>query len=225
MPTTISRRNVLTSIGSCLALVACGENKIGETVIEAAKLQFGSAPKLPLDRAAISNLPYASIKAKIGRGPEALLILWRFDAAGHHWLSADDVAIVTDAGRVVQSAGLPETLRSTESRQVDPLVLGLHDKDMPVRHFRTVTLQDKEGGRNEFVIHSSFTRLERAKIQIAEIDFDTIRIEENCIATTVNWSFKNTYWVDPADGFVWKSQQHIARSYGPLTIEVLKPPA
>ena len=53
----------------------------------------------------------------------------------------------------------------------------------------------------------------------------TILVREKNSARTLNWRFDNLYWVDPADGFVWKSRQVIARSFPPVHFEILKPPA
>jgi len=58
-----------------------------------------------------------------------------------------------------------------------------------------------------------------------KLDFDTILVRERNSARTLNWRFKNYYWVDPSDGFVWKSCQVIVRSFSPVHFEILKPPA
>ena len=67
--------------------------------------------------------------------------------------------------------------------------------------------------------------VERQKIVILDLDFDTILIREKSSARAVNWKFENLYWVDIYDGFVWKSRQHFVRGLPPMEIEVLKPPA
>ena len=58
-------------------------------------------------------------------------------------------------------------------------------------------------------------------IRIIEIDFQVIRLEEKC--KSKGWDFKSTYWVDPFDGFVWQSVEHIADGMQPLKMSVLKP--
>ena len=73
-------------------------------------------------------------------------------------------------------------------------------------------------------INSNFSYVRKETLRIVEIDFDTILVRENCQAKTVNWEFENLYWVDPADGFVWKSRQVIARGFPPVQFEILKPP-
>ena len=62
------------------------------------------------------------------------------------------------------------------------------------------------------------------KIMIAELQFDTIHMIEVCRASN-GWKFKNHYWVDPFDGFIWQSRQHFLKGIDPMRIRVLKPAA
>jgi hypothetical protein len=36
------------------------------------------------------------------------------------------------------------------------------------------------------------------------------------------FTLKNTYWADPASGFIWKSRQHLAPDYA-IEVTQLKP--
>jgi len=63
------------------------------------------------------------------------------------------------------------------------------------------------------------------QLTIVGIEFDTILVRERNRARVVPWTFENLYWVDPGDGFVWQSRQHIARSFPPVAFQILKPPA
>jgi hypothetical protein len=195
---------------------------MARTVVDAFRISVLGHPNVPIKRSTVSSLPYASIGAKIGKGPRSLLILWREDRKDLHWLSADNAAIVTRNGRVVKTAGLPENLRDTRSVGQDPLATGLVSEGAPTNYRRVV---ETDAPTYDLEIQSRFERIGARQITIAEIEFDTILYEEECAAKTVNWSFRNRYWVDPADGFVWRSQQAIARSFPQIEIEVLKPPA
>jgi hypothetical protein len=129
---------------------------------------------------------------------------------------------VTRAGRVVKTAGLPETMRDTKSIRPDPLAVGLNSPEA----LRTFTrIVEMDAPLYEMEISSHFELIGPRKITIAEIEFDTILYEEDCTAKTLNWTFKNRYWVDPADGFVWRSEQTIARSFPSIELEIFKPPA
>ena len=54
---------------------------------------------------------------------------------------------------------------------------------------------------------------------ISDKDFKTI---ENKM---INWKYDNNYWVDPKDGFVWKSIQQIAPNVPPIILEITKAPS
>lgn len=216
----VTRRHV---VFGGLALAGCGENKLARTVVDAYRLTIVGQPDVPISRSTVSNLPYASIAAKIGKGPRSLLILWRQDRDDLHWLSADDVAIVTRRGRVVKTAGLPETMRETRFSPRDPVADGIKPTDSGRTFTRELDLDPPP--QFGLLVDSRFEEIGRRTITIAEIQFETLLFREHCVAKTLNWAFTNTYWIDPFDGFVWRSEQTIARGFPPITIEILKPAA
>ena len=215
----LSRRDLL-GFGALAGLSACGESQLARTVIDAYKLTVSGQPDAPISRESVSNIPYASVAAKIGKGPRSLLILWRQERRRLHWLSADNVAIVTLAGRVVATAGLPEEMRSTTGLGVDPLVSGLHKIE---RASFSREVHFERDGPVVSVLDSLFERVGERRIVIEDVEFETILFYETTNDRVQNWQFVNSYWVDPFDGFVWKSRQHIARTFPPIEIEVLKP--
>ena len=217
----LSRRRLLLA-ALATGLTGCGENPLGSTVVEAFRLTVSGHPGVPIERANIAKIPYASMAAKIGRGPRSILILWQTANGEDLWLSADRAALVLRGGRIIRTAGLPENMRGTEIYGRDPLVVGLHDPANRLPHTRTIDFEATN--RVTVALDSRFETIGPEIITIADIDFDTIAVREVCRARTENWLFSNLYWVDPADGFVWKSVQHIARSFPPIETEILKPP-
>ena len=80
------------------------------------KTQIFGHPDLPLTRDGISKLPYASMVARVGRGPQAVLILARVEGEDQHWISgADRSVLVLRGGRIVKTFGFPENLKDTRS--------------------------------------------------------------------------------------------------------------
>ncbi len=59
------------------------------------------------------------------------------------------------------------------------------------------------------------------KLEIGELSFDLVRIEEPCRSTSDD--FVNRYWVDAERGYVWRSEQWGGPELGSLTVEVLRP--
>ena len=66
-----------------------------------------------------------------------------------------------------------------------------------------------------------FTRVARERIEIVEVSYDLVRMGETC--TNADRQVENTYWVQEATGFVWKSEQWIGPETGHATIEVVRP--
>lgn len=205
-----------------IGLSGCGESAMRDVGTAFRYLTTG-IPDVPITRAGINKLPYATISAKIGRrGPRSILVLWTDNDGDLMWLSADDAGIITRDGRVIQTVGLPSTIRHTAFSGTDPVSGGLHRISNAATISREVEFA--VGDRIETVqIDSRFVVEGLRKIVIAEIEFDTILIKEFNRSLTTNWSFENFYWVDPVDGFVWQSTQTISRDFGPIAISVLKP--
>ena len=205
-------------LGSCIKSPVIGNAyNVGKTTI------FGH-PNLPLKRNAITKLPYASMTARVGNGPQSLLLYARQMDEEQHWISGLDRSVLAlREGRIVKTFGFPENLKETRYEGTDPVNRALHKLTGRVESTRYIDL-DLSAYFN-LAIESIFESLGPQKIRIVELDFDTILIREINSCNTLRFQFENLYWVDPEDGFVWKSRQVIARSFPPVHFEILKPPA
>lgn len=218
-----TRRSLLLS-GIGLLAFGCVESPVVKNAASVFRTQIFGHPDLPLTRDGISKLPYASMVARVGRGPQAVLILARIEGEDQHWISGVDRSVlVIRGGRVVKTFGFPENLKDTHSKQDDPVDRLLHRISAPIEHQRFVDLD--VGQHYGLPIESTLIPQGPRKITIVEIELDTIMVREQNRARTVEWNFENLYWVDPGDGFVWKSTQYIARSFPPVHFEIMKPPA
>lgn len=164
------------------------------------------------------------MRAKLGNGPRAVLLLERIENNGRYWVSAERATVVTRNGRIVKTAGFEQNLAHTQATQEDPLARSPHEMDAPKSYFREVDLR-LEDRYESIAIDSVLEIVGPRTIEILDLEFDTILIREKSRARTVNWKFENLYWVDVYDGFVWKSRQHFVRGLPPMEIEVLKPAA
>ncbi|MDE2184890.1 MAG: YjbF family lipoprotein [Alphaproteobacteria bacterium] len=62
-------------------------------------------------------------------------------------------------------------------------------------------------------------------ISILGKDIHTRRIDESCRSDdSLDWSFRNVFWVDPETGLVWRSIQHVNPKLDAVEIDVLRPP-
>ncbi|MBM3490422.1 MAG: YjbF family lipoprotein [Alphaproteobacteria bacterium] len=216
------RRRALLLAGAMSSLAGCAQNVMLSNAGKAAKNLVFGYPDLDVRREAIAKLPYASMAARVGRGPEVMLLLGRVDGRVQHWISTDRSVLVTRGGRVVKTTGFPENLKDSLVAGVDPLADGAHRLVAPVSYLRSLDL-DRERHFG-LLLDCTLEVVEPQTIDIVELQFETLLLRERNVARHVNWSFENLYWLDIGDGFVWQSHQHIARSFPPVTTKVLKPP-
>lgn len=211
-------------LGSSLVLAGCGGGigPVWRNAYDAVRFLTIGMPDAEITRELINNIPYASISGKVGKGPLSLLILGSYQGDDLHWLSADNATIVTRNGRIVKTSGFPENIVNTDYLGSDPIVQGLHKFSETEKFKRSIDID--KGRVYGLVIDSYFAPLRKTDITIVGLNFKTILVEEINIARTVNWQFSNYFWVDIVDGFVWKSVQHIARTFPPIEIHTLKPP-
>lgn len=199
----------------------CVESPVIKNAAQVARNALIGSPDLPLQRTTIANLPYASMIARVGKGPQALLILGRVHRDEQHWISTDRAAVVTRGGRVVRTFGFPENIRETRFAGEDPVDGHLHALSGPMPFTRYVDLEPER--RYGVPIDSTFRSVGAERLRILELDFEVIQVRERNAARVVDWEFENIYWVDVGDGFVWRSRQHIARGFPALDYEILKP--
>jgi hypothetical protein len=216
----IAAASILYTLGGCaeLPLIANAAEAITYAVI--------GAPDTEINRDLIHRVPYASISAKIGSGPRSFLVLGKRENGMEHWFSADNAVIVTRNGRIVQTAGFPDNLRKTSFKGHDPVNRLLHKKRYNSDEMRlafTRLMDMALENRFGVPVRSEFETLGPKEIEIAGVNVKTVLVKETNNAFSINWSFINYYWVDAYDGYIWKSRQHVARSFPPIEIEILKP--
>ncbi len=220
----LSRRAFMTACSSAL-VSGCVKNPVLENAYTTFRSAFFDDDTQPISRENSKKIPYSSMTVKIGKAPRALLILAYIDPDGtQHWYSGDRVALILKTGRLVQTVGLPDNLRSQRTEGGDPLADSPHKISTPVISERIMEIES--GGQRRYLpIRAALHNRGRVKLRILEIDFETVLLEEVNTYETGNWSFTNRFWADAYDGFIWKSEQVISRRLPPLNIEIIKPPA
>ena len=105
------RRSLLFG-GIGLLLSSCIKSPVITNAFNVVKAQIMGHPDLPLQRSTITKLPYASMTARVGSGPQALLLFARQGVGEEqHWISGVDRSVLTLlGGRFVRTFGFPENL-------------------------------------------------------------------------------------------------------------------
>lgn len=199
--------------------MACGST-IYEDAGTAFQLLVSGIPDVPVTRDQIRQIPYATIRAKVGNGQRSVLVLYRYDGTDLHWLSSDRVALTTRSGRLVKSGGLLTNLRASSMVGDDPVATGLHRLNGPTRRTRLIDIEP--GALYGIPVDLSIEPEAEETIEIVELTYDVVRVRERAEAPLLAWSFENVYWADRETGLVWKSVQHLVPDLGPVELEILK---
>ena len=181
------------------------------------KVWNGDTQSITLEQA--SAVPYASMGIRLGGGPQAMIVLASDTSGQSLWTSAAKIAITTKDGRIVRTGGLEKNLGGlaplSDGRDKDGVGTVRWQADFPDLVFFSVpiTCQDRSAGGETIIILGSNIR--------------TRRIEESCVSEyrNLDWSFHNTYWLDPSNGLVWRSVQHIHPGFDTIETEILRAPA
>ena len=182
----ISRRWFIRGSLASLLLSSCGENKIGRTIIDAYKLTFQDIPGPTITREYISKLPYASISAKIGKGPKSLLVLWRIENNEQFWLAEDGTVLAIRNGRILKTAGLPDKIIDTIPIDIDPVYLGLHKRKNHLPFSRNIDFKGKNQIYPQTIkILSNFSYEGSQIVKIYDIEFNTVLVKETCLVKNV----------------------------------------
>jgi hypothetical protein len=186
-------------------------------------MAISGGPDTPVTRERVDALPYASVRAKVGKGPRGFLVLGRYAGEELHWISADRAVLATRHGRIVRTFGFAQDLRETRAVDTDPLATGAHRLVAPAKHTRLIDLAPD--GPYQVPLISVLEPAGAAWIEILGIGYDTLHVMESGDAPSLEWQFRSEYWVDATTGFIWRSVQQVAPRLPAVEIEVLKPAA
>lgn len=201
-----------------LGVGACSSEGGGDwlTMLTAVRTAWDTrdAP-VAIDQAAA--IPYATLGVRVDGAREQILVL-AMDTSGERlWSSAAHIAITTRLGRIVRTAGLGRDLGGFNIVQGSPL-------DWTSPHDFRWSADFPDMGIYAVPIQCRMRPAGKEPIEIFGKAFDTIRVDETCRAERLDWTFTNSYWVNPETGRVWQAVQHVHPKGPELEIRLLRPP-
>ena len=213
-------RRVVPVLAATFALAGCsvlGRGDIKSFYQLSKKVWDGDSLSITLEQAAA--VPYASMGVRLGGGPQVMIVLAGDTSGQRLWTSAAKIAITTEDGRIVRTGGLDKNLGGlaplSDGRDKNGVGAVRWQADFPDLGLYSVpiTCLDRSAGDETIIILGN--------------DIRTRRIEESCGSQDRNldWSFHNTYWLDPSNGLVWRSVQYVHPGLDSIETEILRPPA
>lgn len=162
----------------------------------------------------IEAIPYSSALLKIGNGPVGLIILESIQTNVETWVSADNVYIQIQNGKIIKTAGLNNNLIST---------VGSLSFSEDFNNY-IVYLSYDYPELNNLELTNKLTKREVQEVELLSGVKRLTLYEETFENSYLNWRGVNQYWIDDT-GYVLKSKQYISTKLPPIEIEVTKKPA
>lgn len=166
----------------------------------------------------VAAKPYYQLEVSSKAG-SALLILGNIDHDREAWYSATGEILFLHHGVLVKTWDMQPDIIATRLPADSPFRSGLQHLQGAVQSTRSL---DLPGYRQGVTATSTLTPVGMEDVTILEKPHRLLRIDEHLEAPAAGFAADNRYWVDPADGFVWKSRQSIPGGLT-LTLTELKP--
>lgn len=190
--------------GTALSLCAC--NPLMQASWDTLSAASSGPPSLHLSQAQVDALPYYQIELQTAAG-EAVMALVRQQGDLQYWLASSNQVLMLRDGLVVRSVGFSDNLAATRLSADAPFHGGLHRVADGQTSERWIDLAS--GYRLGVPLHSRFHKVGLEQVRILERDYSLLRVDERLSAPLLGMDATNSYWVDPADGFVMLSRQQL----------------
>lgn len=197
-----------------LPLHGCSE--LSRSAGGAMKLALLGKSRVQPTAADVAANPYYQLQAT---GPEgsATLILGNVDGGRQAWYGNHGVVVFIEHGRVVQTAGLAQNLDGMHVPADDPFARGLQTLGAATTY--RSTRDWSPGYRYGVPVDATLVPAGHEQIDILGTIHDVLRVDEKLREPIAAGLATNHYWVDPSDGFIWKSEQQVAPGW---TVQLLQ---
>ncbi|MGH6828122.1 MAG: YjbF family lipoprotein, partial [Rhizomicrobium sp.] len=206
------RSRLLPLLAGLLLLSGCESSGVSDYTLYYQALRQDFAASLSgasrITRAEAAAIPYASLGYRLNDGPEQLLVLATDIGGEQLWTSARHVVLVTRNGRLVRTVGLTHDVSAVTPQRQQQLLPLVDVVDRPLRSVRLEDFPDLGFYGVPVTCVASSQGLQT--IVILGEGISTRKVDEACRSDALDWSFTDSYWLDPEDGVVWRSIQHLS---------------
>lgn len=216
----MAKMNMLIAM-PILSILLTGCSQKMESLGKTAKLAFLGQDDTQVSAQQVANVPYASAYLKVGKAPQAFVVLAFAEQQQLKWIAADKNMVVTRHGRLVKTQGFGEDITYVDNLAQDPLALGLLKSATPMKwQTRVEWSQVFRGG---YDLTSVFQPRGKERVQILNQSRELIRFDELVTVPALNETYTNSFWLDPANGQVVQSHQYMGPAMALVKFTVLKP--
>lgn len=195
-------------------LAGCSTVSLGS--VESVRLAF-TGDKVDATPESVAASPYFQLQVNAPAG-EAILILAKTEQGELGWYGDTHDIVFTRDGLVDRTVGLPQNLDASAFPGDNPFHSGLQNLTGPVNYTRRMDWSPDY--RYGVILQGQLEPRGIEDVEILGKVRRLRRVDESLTARGVHLS--NRYWVDPSDGFIWKSRQYVAPDY-PLELIQLRP--
>ncbi|MFC5694263.1 YjbF family lipoprotein [Pseudomonas sp. GCM10022186] len=198
-------------------LSAC--NPLMTASLDTFKAAVQGPEPLELTREQVDAVPYYQIVVTAPTG-EAVMALVRLQEGVEFWLASTQQVLMMQDGLAIRSVGFNDNLDGTRFVSESPFRTGLHRIPDGLRTERQVDFAGRYQMGVQLISHFEKQGLET--VRILDRDLELLRVDEHIEIPGLGFSALNQYWVDPADGFILASVQHVTPEL-PLRIIQVRP--
>jgi hypothetical protein len=143
--------------------------------------------------------------ARIGKGPQSLVILYQQQKEVLSWIAADRTVMVTRHGRILQTGGLEKGIAATFFVEPDPLP-GIAARGSAAVH-RMIDLPYRQ--QFSVLVTGTLQPEGNETVTILDRTFTTVRYREKITARQIDWEAENLFWIDQSTGTTIKTRQYL----------------
>lgn len=186
---------------------------------ETLKASVSGPNSIGLTRAQVDALPYPQILVTTPSS-EGVMAMTRRRGDLEFWVASGKQVLMMRDGLVVRSVGMGVSLDGTRFDGESPFKRGL--QHLPDGYTSTRWIDIYEGYHVGIAVTSHFSTGGIERIRILDKEYALLRVDEQVDAPTLDFNATNRYWVDPQDGFIMQSEQHLTPQIS-LKIAQLRP--
>jgi hypothetical protein len=204
---------------SVASLLVSACNPLMTASLDTLKAAFEGPEPLELTREQVDATPYYQITIAAPTG-EAVMALVRLQDGVEFWMASTRQILMLEDGLALRSVGFNNNLDGTRFEGESPFKIGLHRIADGLQTHREVDFTD--GYRMGVRLTSRFEKKGLETVTILDRDVELLRVDEEIAMEGLGFTARNQYWVDPADGFIMASIQHLTPEL-PLRIVQVRP--